>query len=80
MSAVLAEAPQDPPGRAELADIELRLVAELSPPFPPEAVRRCIEQAAADFDGAPVRAFVPLLVERRVRRQLSGWRGVVGSD
>lgn len=80
MSALVAQVPPELPRRAELAEVEVRLLAELSPPLPADAVRRCIEQAAAEFDGAPVRAFVPLLVERRVRRQLGSWRGVVETD
>ena len=80
MSAVVAEVPPDQPSRPDLAEVELRLLAELCPPIPPDAVRRCVEQAAADFDAAPIRAYVPLFVERRVRRQLGGWRGVVEAD
>ena len=38
----------------------------------PDAVRGAVAEAVATLSGARVRSFVPILVERRVRRQLAG--------
>jgi len=55
-------------------DLERRLVAELGPAVPPSVVHDCIEDAAAPFAAAPIQIYVPLFVERRVRRVLAGRR------
>jgi hypothetical protein len=38
----------------------------------PRAVDECLSTASARFDGATVRAFVPLLVRRYAREELLG--------
>ena len=50
-----------------------RLMERLAHVFPevPEAeITRVVEGRYHDFDGRPIRDFVPVLVERTVRRQL----------
>lgn len=59
--------------RSGLTAVELRIVAEFGPSIPRPVVHRCVEEAAADFVSAPIQLYVPLLVERRVRRRLGGW-------
>ena len=49
---------------AELVSIEGRLMAEYGSSLGPDAVMRCIADAVGYFDGAPVRSYVMLLVER----------------
>ena len=74
-------APPEPAGQysaaageaTEARDIELvarRLIAEFTPALPADVVGDCLEQAVAEFTNAPVRRYVPLLVERRVRQLL----------
>ena len=55
---------------AELVSIEGRLLAEYGPALGPDAVMRCIADAVGHFEGAPVRTYVMLLVERRATAQL----------
>jgi hypothetical protein len=55
---------------AELVSIEGRLMAEYGPSLGPEAVMRCIADAVNQFDHAPIRTYVLLLVERRATAQL----------
>lgn len=57
-----------------LEELEDRLVLELGPSVPAYVVHRCIEDAASRFAAAPIQTYVPLLVERRVRRSLGDWR------
>jgi hypothetical protein len=59
---------------AELVSIEGRLVAEFGPSLGPDAVMRCMADAISRFDGAPVRTYVMLLVERRAAAQLRDMR------
>jgi hypothetical protein len=42
--------------------------------FPVEHVNAAFDRVVADFDGAPVRTFVPVLARRRLRQELSGGR------
>lgn len=56
-----------------VADLELRMSAEFTPPVPLPMVRGCIEEAFARFREAPIQTYVPLLVERRIRRELGEW-------
>ena len=52
-----------------LADIERRLVDEF-PRVAPAAVNTLIREEHARFETSRIRDFVPLLVEKRARRQL----------
>lgn len=56
-----------------LADVERRLIVEF-PHVPPTAVNTLIRQQHTRFDASPVRGFVPLLVEKRARRELKQHR------
>ena len=47
-----------------------QLMAEYGTSLGPDAVIRCIADALGYFDGAPVRTYVMLLVERRAAAQL----------
>jgi len=60
-----------------LAELEGRLVLELGPSVPASVVHRCVEEAASRFAAAPIQTYVPLLVERRVRRSLHDRRDEV---
>jgi hypothetical protein len=75
-------APRRPPGDRgpsvdeQLLRLESRLVAEAG--GDPELERRVREEvvvARARFDGATVRRFLPILIEREVRRRLSPLSG-----
>lgn len=46
-----------------------RLVVQF-PDVPPDSVRDVVNTAWADFNGRPIRAFIPVLVERTARHQL----------
>jgi hypothetical protein len=52
-----------------LADVERRLINEF-PQVSPVAVNTLIRQQHARFSASRVRNFVPLLVEKRARREL----------
>lgn len=54
-----------------LAQIEHRLRLEF-PNAAPTAVSAAVQQALAEFDSSRIREFVPLFVEKKVRRQLAG--------
>jgi hypothetical protein len=54
----------------ELDAVEARLIARFSPPLQPDEVHRCISHVAASFHDAPVRVYLPLLIERGATRQL----------
>jgi hypothetical protein len=54
-----------------LADIERRLLDEF-PSVAPSAVNTLIRQEHARFETSQIRDFVPLLVEKRARRELKG--------
>jgi hypothetical protein len=53
-----------------LTDIESRLVAQFSE-LPATEVRTALERARTHFTRSAVRDFVPLLVERRARTELT---------
>lgn len=64
-------APDDPGWEAfEIERVTARLVEELAGRVEPVRIRREVERAADELTGATVRHYVPLLVERRVRRLL----------
>jgi hypothetical protein len=54
-----------------------RLVVRLSAEYgvEPQAIRRQGAEGIASFAGARVQAFVPILVEKRLREALRGWSG-----
>ena len=52
-----------------LADVERRLIDEF-PQVSPAAVNTLVRQQRARFDASRIRDFVPLLVEKRARREL----------
>jgi hypothetical protein len=54
----------------ELEDLRRRLLAQFSLSLSPEVVRRSLDDAVAHYAGAPVRRYVPIFVERRVRSRL----------
>ena len=57
----------------QLADLETRLVAHYADQGINEGrVRAIVEQARHRFVGAKVRTFVPILVERAARQELTG--------
>ena len=58
--------PDDP----HLHDVAHRIHEEFDDRLDPQAVDSALDHVAAQFAGAPVRAFVPLLVRRYVREQL----------
>ena len=64
----------DPNSRDEqsrVADAEGRLRARF-PQLPADEVARAVELSHRELDGAPVRDFVPILVEKRARELLTG--------
>jgi len=68
-------APEDPlPEGASFLD---RLVVRLSAEYgvDPRAIRRQCAEGLAFFAGARVQAFVPILVEKRLRETLRNWSG-----
>ena len=65
---------------AELRSIEARLIAKYGPSLGPEAVMRCIADAMGHFDGARIRTYVMLLVERRATEQLRDEARRVAAD
>jgi hypothetical protein len=54
----------------ELRGLEQRLVARFSPPLRAEEVERCLVECAARFDGAPVRTYLSVLIERAATDRL----------
>jgi hypothetical protein len=54
----------------ELAAVERRLLTRFSPPLPPEEVARTVADAISLFEGARVRNFVVLFVERHATERL----------
>jgi hypothetical protein len=64
-------APGDPGWEvAEIERVTARLVAELAGRVEAARVQREVETTAEELSDATVRRFVPLLIERRVRRSL----------
>jgi hypothetical protein len=55
---------------SELHDVAHFVHEEFDGPLDPHVVAECLDQVASRFKGAPVRAFVPLLVRRYVREEL----------
>ena len=61
----------------DLNDVAHYVHEEFDGRLEPHAVDECIEQVAAQFAGASVRSFVPLLVRRYVREELQGRLGQI---
>lgn len=59
--------------QAAMAQVEERLVSTYID-LPPGRVADAVQHARAAFDGSSIRDFVPLLVERRARAELSATR------
>ncbi len=68
-SSVKVSAP-DRPERQMLGDLEERLIARFSPAVRPEDVRRCVAQIVAGYEGARVRTYLAILIERGARERL----------
>ena len=59
-------------------ELEQRLLAEYGARVEVAEISRRVAEALAAFDGAPIRTFVPILAERRVREALR--RRAAGTD
>lgn len=57
--------------RAALTKVARRLGREF-PEISPDDMNDVVLQVYAEFDACSIRDFVPLLVEKRIRRQLAG--------
>ena len=62
--------PQDDE-RRQLEHAKQELVVELGDRLPADQVAARFDAIVAEFDGAPVRTFIPVLVRRRARQELS---------
>ena len=56
--------------QAAITQLRERLASKYAE-IPPERVSAAVQVAHARFDQSPIRDFVPLLVERRVRAELA---------
>lgn len=56
--------------QAAMAQVEERLTSKYAD-LPPDRVSMAIQQAHARFEQSKIRDFVPLLVERRARAELT---------
>jgi hypothetical protein len=54
----------------ELRPLEQRLIARFSPPLRPEAVQRCLVETVLRFEGARVRTYRSVLIERAATDRL----------
>jgi hypothetical protein len=62
-----------------IADVERRLASKY-PHIPPAQIAFAIENARARFENSRIRDFVPLLVERHARAELSQLREPAGAS
>lgn len=62
--------PMDVREDAELVRVTERLKAQFAGRVPAEEVERTVEDTAAELAHAPIRLFVPLLIERGAREAL----------
>jgi hypothetical protein len=60
--------------RRALEDLTDRMVVQF-PLVPPDYVRNVVNATWAEFNGRPIRAFVPVLVERTARQRLRDFAG-----
>ena len=54
----------------QLANVQADLQREFGDPAVADQVERRFRETVARFDGAPIRSFVPVLAQRRVRQDL----------
>lgn len=54
----------------QLASVQADLQREFGERLSAEQVERRFRETVARFDGAPIRSFVPVLAQRRVRQDL----------
>lgn len=64
--------------KALVDDLERRLARKYAQ-LAPDHISTAVQQALARFEHSPVRDFVPLLVERRTRAELSRQTALVGA-
>ncbi len=69
-SSPLHSRPGQPDIHPDLRDVAHVVHEEFDGRLDPHAVDECLNQVAAQFAGASVRSFVPLLVRRYVREEL----------
>ena len=69
--------PGQPEIDPDLHDVAHLIHEEFDGQFDPDAVDECLNHVAAQFAGAPVRTFIPLLVRRYVREELRAGLGQV---
>jgi hypothetical protein len=62
--------------RILIDEVERRLIGKHAA-LPPDQIKFAVQNAHARFEQSPIRDFVPLLVERRVARELSQYTEVV---
>jgi hypothetical protein len=62
-----------PDEQLELEHVKRRLTASFSGRVPEDEIGRTVDEIAAEFRGAPIRRFVPLLTERYATGRLAQW-------
>lgn len=55
----------------QLSDLSEKIWHELSEQVPLEQIGHLVVEAAAQFEGATVTSFIPLLIQRQVRERLN---------
>ncbi|MDL4812934.1 three-helix bundle dimerization domain-containing protein [Actinomadura opuntiae] len=58
--------------RTAMEQVTTRLLQTYGDDHSPQEITRTVEAVHRDFDGRPIRDFVPILVERHARAHLSG--------
>ena len=54
----------------KLEHLEAQLIARFSPPLRAEEVQRCLIDCVARYESAPVRLYLPVLIERDATERL----------
>lgn len=67
-------APPEPERPEAYRDVRERLLARFSPSVPAEEVDRCLDECIARLASAPVRTYLPVLVERAAVERLRARR------
>jgi hypothetical protein len=67
-------APPEPERPEAYRDVRERLLARFSPSVPAEEVDRCLDECIARLASAPVRTYLPVLVERAAVDRLKARR------
>ncbi|MBV8346686.1 MAG: hypothetical protein JOZ49_03845 [Mycolicibacterium sp.] len=65
--------------KSAIDEVQRRLARKFSH-LPPDLITTAVAQAHARFEQSPVRDFVPLLVERRARQELSRQTALVAAS